>query len=139
MGLILDTSILIATERKRFDLTGFVATQPPSTSAGISTVTASEYLHGVERATAGRRRADRLEFFENLLGSFHVFAFDLETARTHAVLSARMAASGIVVGPHDLIIAATCLHHGWQLATLNETEFAMVPGLSMVPTAAFRR
>jgi hypothetical protein len=55
MGLILDSSILIADERGRFDLTGFLR-QFPGSQPVIAAVTASELLHGVERAvTAGQK------------------------------------------------------------------------------------
>ena len=34
----------------------------------------------------------------------------------------------------SVIIAATCLHLDWDLATLNRAEFSRVPGLRLVPT-----
>ena len=49
MGLILDTSILIADERGKFDMPGLLR-QFPSPQTIITAITASELLHGVERA-----------------------------------------------------------------------------------------
>ena len=58
MGLILDTSILIADERGKFDMPGFLR-QFPSPQPSIAAITASELLHGVERAQDAARRARR--------------------------------------------------------------------------------
>ena len=58
MGLILDSSILIADERGKFDMPGFLrqfSSQPPL----ITAITASELLHGVERAADANRKARR--------------------------------------------------------------------------------
>jgi tRNA(fMet)-specific endonuclease VapC len=56
MGLILDTSILIADERGRFDMPSFLR-HFPSPKPIIAAITASELLHGVERARDPARRA----------------------------------------------------------------------------------
>ena len=45
----------------------------------------------------------------------------------------------IIVGPHDLLIAATCLHHDFDLATLNNKEFSRIPGLRLAPVSRFAR
>jgi len=50
MGVILDSSVLIAAERKRFDLVGFLSAHANDTIF-ITAITASELLHGCERAT----------------------------------------------------------------------------------------
>ena len=44
-------------------------------------------------------------------------------------------ARGSVIGPHDLQIAATAIHHGHTVATLNQKEFARVPGIQLVDVA----
>jgi len=49
MGLILDTSILVADERGKFDMPGFFS-HCASPQPLITALTASELLHGVERA-----------------------------------------------------------------------------------------
>src|SRR6266540_3142705 len=50
-------------------------------------------------------------------------------ARRHADLWAELAKRGRMIGPHDLLIGATALAHGYALATLNRREFRRVPGL----------
>ena len=55
--------------------------------------------------------------------------FDLRVARVHARRWAELAAAGQITGPHDLIIGATALTHGYDVLTLNLREFRQVPGL----------
>lgn len=138
MGLVLDTSVLIASEKGHFDLEELIITQIGQELPGLPTIVAAEYLHGVERALPGRRRNHRLAFLDELFARSQILPFDLDTARLHASVWAQLAASGITVGAHDLIIAATCLYLDWDLATLNRAEFSRVPSLRLVPTDAGR-
>ena len=138
MSIILDTSVLIADERGQWDGGRFATEVVGSAQLGICTITASEFLHGCWRAPVGKRRERRKAFFESLLAALEVFAFGLEEARTHSRLTAQLADSGIILGAYDLVIAATCLHLDWQLATLNHAEFSRVPGLRLVPTEPYR-
>lgn len=42
-----------------------------------------------------------------------------------------------MIGPYDLLIAATCLHYDYALVTLNTAEFRQVPTLRLADTTAF--
>jgi tRNA(fMet)-specific endonuclease VapC len=97
----------------------------------IAAITASELLHGVHRATA-EHRARREAFVEAVLEAFRSLPFDLRSARVHARLWAELFAAGADIGPHDRLIAATALAHGWRLATNNARHFAHVQGLDIV-------
>jgi tRNA(fMet)-specific endonuclease VapC len=138
MGLILDTSILIADERGKFDTPGFLR-QFPTPQPIITAITASELLHGVERAQDAARRARRQQHVEHIFASVLVQAFDLAQARCHARLWADLETRGLMIGPHDLQIAAAGLALGHDLATLNVNEFQRVPGLHVVDATPFRR
>ena len=59
-------------------------------------------------------------------------------ARVHARIRAQLEAAGQLIGPHDLLIAATALAAGFQLATQNVNEFARVPDLSVIDAGSFR-
>ena len=133
MGLILDSSMLIAAERKKFDLSSLLEAEAPMEPVYISTITASELLHGVERATP-EHRAKREAFFEAVLRETPSLAIDLACARIHAALWAKLEASGERIGPHDMWIAATCLRYRFRLATLNVGEFGKVEGLQITKT-----
>ena len=136
MNLLLDSSILIAAEKKLFDLMAMVDARK-SGEVFIASIVASEILFGCERAATGKRRKARFAYVEEILATFPILDFDFEIARTHARLGARLAAEGIGIGAHDLIIAATCLHHDLDLATLNTDEFARVPELRLRAVTPF--
>ena len=123
MGTLLDSSVLIRLERS-----GSTLTLGDDEEVAIAAITASELLHGVHRADP-RRRAQREAFVEHVLHVLPVYPFSLETARVHARLWADLAATGHLIGPHDLILAATALALGWSVATYNGSEFSRVPGL----------
>jgi tRNA(fMet)-specific endonuclease VapC len=137
MGLVLDSSILIADERGRFDLVGFLR-QFPNSQPVIAAITASELLHGVERAVDTGRKARRQQHVERILASVFVQSFDLAQARYHARIWADLESRGLMIGAHDLLIAATALSMGHDVATLNVSEFGRIPGLKVADGAAFR-
>lgn len=136
MGLVLDTSILVSAERRRFDLPAFLDAEHAADSLFVSAITASELLHGVFRADRRRRRT-REAFVDDVLTAVAVLPFDVGCARIHSKLWAALEAAGERIGPHDLIIAATCLTLQHTLATLNEKEFRKVPRLSLARAQAY--
>lgn len=138
MGVILDTAVLIAAERGTFDMPGYLSALGDEPVA-LAAISASELLHGVERARDASVRRGRGEFVEGVLANVPVIPFGLAEARVHARIRAALAAAGTLVGVHDLQIAATALAAGSAVATLNEDEFRRVPSLVLAPLASFRR
>ena len=128
MGILIDSSVFIASERGKLDLNA-VLEQRAAEDVAIAAITASELLHGVARAGA-THRPRREAFVEQVLAVFPVIPFDLVAARIHARLSAQLSASGIAAGPHDLLIAATALTAGFAVATRDRRSFPQIPGLS---------
>jgi tRNA(fMet)-specific endonuclease VapC len=128
MACLLDTSVLIDAERGGQTLEGI----PDEEDQLISVITASELLHGIHRATEDGIRTRRRAFVERVLARFEVIPIDLEIARVHAEVRARLQAVGEAVGVHDLWIAATALRHGLHVATTNAREFERVPDLSVL-------
>lgn len=131
MGIVIDSSVLIAWERDQLNLETQMARYADEDFA-ISAITASELLHGVHRATTPARRSQREAFVEGLLSRIPVFSFDLVTARVHARLSSELATQKTPVGPHDLIIAATAIANGYAVAARDERSFPKIPGLSVL-------
>jgi predicted nucleic acid-binding protein len=129
MGILIDSSVLIAWERDRLNLQSQLA-QYAEDDFAISAVTASELLHGVHRTANPAQRRRREAFVEGLLARLPVLSFDAVAARIHARLSAELAAKGTAVGPHDLIIAATALTKGYIVTTRDERSFPRIPGLA---------
>ena len=128
MALLIDTSVLVDLERSR----------SPESLAGLeaeplflSAISASELLHGVERATDEARRARRQAFVERVLDSVPVLPFGLDAARVHARIWARLVQRGELIGAHDMIIAATALSQDLEVLTRNAREFSRVDGLAV--------
>ena len=128
MGVVLDTSIIVAAERSAGDFARFLESLGDEPVA-IAAITASELLHGCLRARDAAVRARRGAFVDGLLDTIPVLPFGLPEARRHADLWAELVKRGTMIGPHDLLVGATALAQGHALATLNRREFGRVPGL----------
>ena len=129
MAVLIDTGLLV-------DLGRGVANPQIDAAIGeedraISVITVSELLHGVHRA-GGAQRTRRSAFVEHLLAGMRALEITEQVARVHADIWAQLAASGEVIGAHDLWIAATALAHGMGLATGNARGFKRVPGLRLI-------
>jgi predicted nucleic acid-binding protein len=130
MGVILDTSLLIAWERKREDLERFQnshTTEP----LGLSVISGAELLHGVHRANSQARRIRRSTFVEHVLSLFPLFDFDLSAARVYAELWASLEDKGTKVSAHDLMIGSSALSLGFSVATFNVRDYQKIPGLQL--------
>jgi tRNA(fMet)-specific endonuclease VapC len=141
MGTVLDTTVFIQLERHLSALPAPVAMGDLIERLGrsleqdeplaMASITASELLHGVHRATAAHR-VRREAFVEALLSSFPPLPFDLPCARAHARIWAHLAATGTDVGAHGRIVAATAMAAGWRVATANVRHFDRIPGLTVL-------
>lgn len=129
MGLLIDSSVLIAAEREELDLDQVRADEGHEEVA-IAAITASELLHGVHRLTGAKRA--RAELFVNkLITGLPVLPFDLDVARVHAALGADLRAKGSQVGAHDLLIASTAIARDYAVATRDLRSFPRIRGLSL--------
>ncbi|HEX5269119.1 MAG TPA: type II toxin-antitoxin system VapC family toxin [Gemmataceae bacterium] len=129
--MMVDTNVFIAFERRgrAIDLSAW----EPSEEVFISAVTVSELLMGVHRADNEARRSRRSAFVEAIISRIPAVAFTAEVARVHAGIYADLARRGQLIGAHDLIIAATAIHHRLSILTDNREEFSRVPGLTVIP------
>ena len=131
MGLMVDTNVFIRFEKsgQAIDLSSW----DQSERVYVSVVTVSELLMGVHRADTEERRQRRLAFVEAIIAGVSVLDFTISSARIHAEIYAELAKKGQMIGAHDLMIAATALHHGLSILTDNVDEFSRVPGLRVIP------
>jgi tRNA(fMet)-specific endonuclease VapC len=136
MGVILDTSVLVAGERRTIRIEELLRSLGDEPVA-LAAITASELLHGCHRAPEPGLRARRSAFVEGVLGLIPVLPFGLAEARRHAELWAALAQEGAVIGAHDMLVGATALGYGYSLATLNRREFSRIPGLRLAPIERF--
>ena len=130
MGVLIDTSILIAYERGQLDVAARVAGREEE-EFFLSVISASELLHGAHRAAEAAVRARRLAFVEAVLSRFPILEIDLSVARAHAVLWSHLAQRGEMIGVHDSWIAATCIARDLTVITANTAEYQRVAGLKV--------
>lgn len=128
MGLIFDTTEVILLERNAGHIHELIISAGDE-PFGISIITVSELLHGVERATTEAIRVKRQAFVEGILEQFPVLPFDMPAARVHARIWAILAKRGEVIGAYDLIIAATAISFDYEVVTSNKKDFAKIEGL----------
>jgi tRNA(fMet)-specific endonuclease VapC len=135
MGLILDSSIIIAAERRGhtvLQILDQVRSAQGEIEVGLSVVTIAELVHGAYRAKTQEQRDRRLEFIERLASDVPVYPVTLEIARLAGRIEGQEESKGIQLAFEDLLIGVTALHLGYSIATLNVRDFQRVPGLSVV-------
>jgi tRNA(fMet)-specific endonuclease VapC len=127
--LIVDTSVLVASERGRTGLMDVVAEDDDLV---IAAITVAELRTGIELATA-RHRAARAEFLVKVLETMPVEPYDLATAEVHGRLLAHVHRSGTKRGAHDLMIAATAVAtKRIVLTTDRSANFHDLPGVECI-------
>jgi len=137
MGVILDSSEIIALERNRGAVEHLVAGRE-NEPFGISVVTVAELLHGVERADTETRKIRRQAFVEKVIEMIPVFPFDSGVDRIYARIWASLVQRGFTVGSHDLIIAATAISLDYTVITANRRDFEKIEGLRLEITGEIK-
>jgi predicted nucleic acid-binding protein len=135
MGLILDSSILIAGERGGASVREIlkrVQASQGETESALSAVTIVELTHGIYRAKTHADRERRREFTEELCRDMVVHPVTLDIALLAGRVEGEQAALGVSIAFEDLLIGTTALHLGYSVATLNVRHFRLIPGLSVV-------
>ena len=130
MGVIFDTSVLIALERGVLDPDRLVQGREQE-PFGISVISAAELLHGVHRADTQKRRIKRSSYVEKVLELYAIYPFELGAARIYAEVWATLQRKGVRIGAHDLMIAATAISLGWTVATLDLRDYRKIDGLML--------
>jgi tRNA(fMet)-specific endonuclease VapC len=130
MGVILDTSVLIAAQRQELEIDSFTENREDEVF-GLSVISVSELLHGVHRVNSRIRRLKRSAYVEKIIELFPIFVFEISMARIYAELWADLSSRGIRIGAHDLMIVSTALSLGFSLATHNMRHFERIEGLKL--------
>jgi tRNA(fMet)-specific endonuclease VapC len=134
MGLILDSSVLIAAERQgqnAWQVLSAIAQGIGQTEVGLSVVSLIELAHGAVRADSLERKSKREKFIEELLVAMPVYPVNAPIALHAGQLDGQNQARGIKVPLADLLIGVTALELGYGIATANLRHFQQIPGLSV--------
>ena len=133
MAIILDADVIIGGEKGVFDIHHWL-TSRANDQFEVAAITVAELWHGVERA-AGAQRLKRQHYLRTILTPLPVIPYTEQTAYEHARVWAELEAAGKMIGYYDLVVAATALERGCEVATFNHRHFHQVRGLNViVPT-----
>jgi tRNA(fMet)-specific endonuclease VapC len=135
LGLFLDSSVLIAAERRK--LTPQLIFETVRNRAGeipiaICAITVAELGHGIYRATEPDIRDRRRAFLDELKATVPIHPITVATAEIVARIGGEQACRGINLPLGDLLIGACALELGYAIGTSNIRDFARIPGLSVV-------
>ena len=74
----------------------------------------------------------RLQYLQAVLAPLPIIPYTEQTAHEHARIWAQLEAAGNMIGSYDVIVAATALERGGEVATFNKRHFDCVPGLKVI-------
>ena len=94
----------------------------------IPAIVAAELVHGAEKSA---NVANNMEQVKKFLMPFEIAPFDILAAYSYGKIRSSLEKRGEIVGPNDLIIAATVLSQNGILVTNNTKEFARVENLAL--------
>jgi tRNA(fMet)-specific endonuclease VapC len=135
LGLILDSSILIAGERRGETVRQVIQRVRAACGdqeSALSAISIIEFTHGIYRARTEADKVRRKAFADELARDMIVHPVSLAIAQLAGRIEGEQAAKGISIAVEDLIIGATALHLGFDVATLNVRHFESIPGLKLV-------
>ncbi len=92
----------------------------------IPSLVKAELLLGVEKS---KQKEKNREIYTKFLQPFEIVSFDDAAAEIYAKTRASLEKRGKIIGPNDLIIAATVMSKKGILVTHNTKEFKQVVGL----------
>ncbi len=130
MAIMLDADVVIQGEKGTFDLEKWVAARP-NDEFEIAAITVAELWHGVERAAASHK-ATRELYLRTVLAPLPIVPYTEQTAYEHARIWAALESSGKMIGFYDLIVGATALERGSEVATFNKRHFVQIKGLKVI-------
>lgn len=122
---LLDSNVCIALMRRAPKVAGHFL-RHRLRDVSTCSIVAAELIAG---AWLSQARERNLEITRDFLASLRQHPFDEACLEHYGELRARLTRSGQLIGPNDLLIAATALAHGAILVTHNVAEFSRVPGL----------
>ena len=132
MGVVLDSSAVIAGERKgqaAAEVLSGIRTALGAQPIALSTVSVIELEHGIWRAKDAAQAERRQKFLDDLFAAVPAYPLTFEIARRAARIDGESRRKGILIPLQDLVIGATALEFDYAVATANVRHFRMIPGL----------
>lgn len=134
LGVVLDSSILVAAERKKLttpEVIRSIRQTIGDVPIVIYALTVAELGHGIYRADTPHRAQQRRQFLEELKAHIPIYPVTATTAEIVARIGGEQAAKGVSLPLADLIIGACAMELGYAIATSNLRDFSRIPGLAV--------
>jgi tRNA(fMet)-specific endonuclease VapC len=135
LGIVLDSSVLIAAERRNIsaaEAVDGVQRVLGDVPVVVSAVTIAEIGHGIYRAQDDAIRARRRAFLDDIKATVILHPFTQVTAEIAARVGGEQAARGDNLPMMDLLIGACALELGYAIGTGNARDFYRIPGLHVI-------
>jgi predicted nucleic acid-binding protein len=134
LGLVLDSSVLIAAERR--NRTAAHAVESVLLAIGevpivLSAISIAEIGHGIYRANTPELRDRRRDFLDELKATVPIHPITEATAEIAARVGGEQAGKGVHLPLADLLIGACALELGYAVGTSNMRDFGRIPGLRL--------
>ncbi len=135
LGVVLNSSILIAAERRK--LPPEQAIESVQKMVGevpivLCSVTVAETGHGIYRSDTAETRRRRRKFLDELKATIPIYPVTESTAEIVAQIGAEQAVKRINLPLGDLLIGACALELGYAIGTSNVRDFNRIPGLNII-------
>jgi tRNA(fMet)-specific endonuclease VapC len=127
MKYVLDTNTLIY----YFKGVGNIATQllaTPPNDIGIPTIVIYELEVWIAKSVYPRKRKAQLQEFISLV---NIFPFSYAEAKCATDIRVKLEKKGSLIGPYDILIAASAMANNNILVTHNQREFQRIRGLKL--------
>jgi tRNA(fMet)-specific endonuclease VapC len=135
MGLILDSTVVIAAERRGDTVEKLieqVVAVAGDQDAALTSVGLTELIHGIYRAQTSEVRSRRQSFVDELIRDLAVYPYTKETAFLAGRIDGEQQSLGVTVPLGDLLIGATALSLGFSVLTVNLRHFRLIPRLDVI-------
>lgn len=135
MGLVLDTSVMIAGERRGStpkSILQNIRETIGETDFSVSVISILELDHGIYRAASESKSRARRQFTLDLCAIASVIPITLDIARLAGRIEGEQASRGIVIDLADLLIGVTALYLDLDVRTLNAKHFDLIPNLTVL-------
>src|SRR5260370_13629778 len=130
MGMILDSSVLIAAERQGQNARQMLASLTHLLRDRRRNFRCYFLAHGAARAETPQRKMERMQFIQELVTALPVHPVTASIALMPGRIDGENQAKGVRFPLPDLFIGATALELGYGVGTRNLRHFQLIPGLS---------
>lgn len=94
----------------------------------LCSIIKAELIHGAYHSA---RPAENMRLLDRFFEPYDSLPFDDRCAEAYGRIRSDLGRAGVVIGPNDLLIAATAMIHRLTLVTANTREFTRVIGLEI--------